>query len=77
MESSGPPARTPRTFPHPSEILSRPARRPPRITRSSHSRDDGEAYISLGFGRKDKKPALPPPSRELIELAGEFLHAAL
>ena len=41
MESSGPPPIHPRTFPHPSEILgARPP--PPRITRSSHSRDDEE-----------------------------------
>src|ERR1700730_10194659 len=55
MESSGPPARAPRTFPHPSEILSLPCRHPPRITRSSHSRDDGEAIYPFGFGGKDKR----------------------
>jgi len=43
MESSGPPAARPRTFPHPLEILG--ARPPPaQDSHSSHSRDDGEAY---------------------------------
>jgi hypothetical protein len=55
MESSGPPARTPRTFLHPSEILSV---LPPTTEdyRSSHSRDDGEAIYPLGWEEKKKPP---------------------
>jgi hypothetical protein len=60
MESSGPPTRTPRTFPHPSEILSV---LPPSTEdyRSSHSRDDGEAIYPLGSGGgKTKSPPYLP-----------------
>src|SRR5712692_9850783 len=36
----------------------------------------GYIYIFLGPKEKTSSARLPPPSRELIELAGEFLHAA-